>query len=377
MPYAPFEYVDKNGKSHRLERRMRTYTMEEVVFLREQLRNLANVDQNISIYKRENGVDTSFGNIAIEWIEYKTRSVRPYTVKRYCSILDNHLLPKLHDLDISKISRSTLQEIIDQLGNQNKVRTAQFCHRVLSNLFKFALKREYITTNIFIDIELPRYTARKIEVFTKDEAKLFLNFAQRSKHGLMFEFALITGMRPEEYFGLQWDALDFEHGLAIVKQSLNLQMPERVEFQNVKSKNSLRQILLPQRLLDKLQTHKLNSHPTSLNLVFPAENGNPLRLNNISRRHFTPLAKQITDKRIHLYSLRHTCATLLLLAGENPKVVAERLGNSIEITLKTYSHVLPNMQKAASGSTIFNFADSAATADLKTAACVCFCKFAI
>jgi integrase len=38
----------------------------------------------------------------------------------------------------------------------------------------------------------------------------------------------------------------------------------------------------------------------------------------------------------------------LLAAGENPKVVSERLGHaSITLTLDTYSHVLPDMQKAA------------------------------
>ena len=51
---------------------------------------------------------------------------------------------------------------------------------------------------------------------------------------------------------------------------------------------------------------------------------------------------------IRFHDLRHTAATLLLLAGENPKVVSERLGHaSIEITLNTYSHVPPTMQKQA------------------------------
>jgi len=51
---------------------------------------------------------------------------------------------------------------------------------------------------------------------------------------------------------------------------------------------------------------------------------------------------------IRFHDLRHTHATLLLAAGENVKVVSERLGHSkIQITLDTYSHVLPTMQKAA------------------------------
>jgi len=41
-------------------------------------------------------------------------------------------------------------------------------------------------------------------------------------------------------------------------------------------------------------------------------------------------------------------ATLLLSKGVNPKIVSERLGHaSIALTLDTYSHVLPTMQKDA------------------------------
>ena len=49
-----------------------------------------------------------------------------------------------------------------------------------------------------------------------------------------------------------------------------------------------------------------------------------------------------------MYDLRHTCATLLLKRGVNPKIVSERLGHaSITLTLDTYSHVLPDMQEGA------------------------------
>jgi integrase len=45
---------------------------------------------------------------------------------------------------------------------------------------------------------------------------------------------------------------------------------------------------------------------------------------------------------------RHTAATLLLTQNVHPKVVQERLGHAqIHITLDTYSHVLPSMQKDA------------------------------
>mgnify|MGYP001144875256 CR=1 FL=1 len=52
------------------------------------------------------------------------------------------------------------------------------------------------------------------------------------------------------------------------------------------------------------------------------------------------------DPRLHLYSLRHSHATILLQAGVNPKIVAERLGHaSVQMTLDVYSHVIPTMQQ--------------------------------
>lgn len=54
----------------------------------------------------------------------------------------------------------------------------------------------------------------------------------------------------------------------------------------------------------------------------------------------------LPDVRFH--DLRHTCATLLLSARVNPKVVSELLGHaSVSITLDLYSHVIPDMQQDA------------------------------
>jgi integrase len=84
-------------------------------------------------------------------------------------------------------------------------------------------------------------------------------------------------------------------------------------------------------------------------LVFATSNGLPLDTHNIINDYFKPLLKAAKlPESLRLYDLRHSCATILLAAGENPKVVSERLGHaSVTLTLDTYSHVLPTMQKSA------------------------------
>jgi integrase len=84
-------------------------------------------------------------------------------------------------------------------------------------------------------------------------------------------------------------------------------------------------------------------------LVFPGTLGQPLDWHNVSQRAFKEILSDAKlPESFSPYALRHTCATLLLAAGEPSKVIAERLGHSTTaITDDVYSHVLPGMQERA------------------------------
>ena len=70
--------------------------------------------------------------------------------------------------------------------------------------------------------------------------------------------------------------------------------------------------------------------------------GLPIQANNLGQREFARLIKAANVKRITFHGMRHTCATLLLQAGEPVHVVSKRLGHArVEITLNTYAHDHP------------------------------------
>jgi integrase len=49
-----------------------------------------------------------------------------------------------------------------------------------------------------------------------------------------------------------------------------------------------------------------------------------------------------------LHALRHTAASLLLAQGTHPRMVMELLGHStIALTMNTYSHVIPALEREA------------------------------
>jgi len=82
-------------------------------------------------------------------------------------------------------------------------------------------------------------------------------------------------------------------------------------------------------------------------LVFAHPDGSPLDPSTVTHG-FGRLLRKAGLPHIRFHDLRHTHATLMLLAGVHPKIVSERLGHAnIGITLDTYSHVVPGLQEAA------------------------------
>ncbi len=91
--------------------------------------------------------------------------------------------------------------------------------------------------------------------------------------------------------------------------------------------------------------------------MLPASTGPPTQRRKLANRQLVPVLRAAgieeepngpQHRRLTLYTLRHTHATMLLSAGLNPKVVSERLGHTgIAMTLTNYTHVLPSMQELA------------------------------
>lgn len=87
--------------------------------------------------------------------------------------------------------------------------------------------------------------------------------------------------------------------------------------------------------------------PGADGLVFIDEAGEPLHPNVVSKT-FSKLVGEAGAPGIRLHDLRHTHATLSLQAGVHVKIVSERLGHSsVTITLDTYSHAIPGLQRDA------------------------------
>jgi integrase len=194
--------------------------------------------------------------------------------------------------------------------------------------------------------------------FTAEQAERFLNGAQAAKSPYypLFVLMLHTGMRPGELAGLKWG--DWDGTTLRVQRALKQERAGQPRVlgptKTGKPKvlplgNRAREALVQQRRAQVATRLLLGNAYHDDDFIFANEIGRPLEFSNIRERHFRPLLIALGLPKIRMYDLRHTCASLLLAAGESIKVVSERLGHvNPTVTLNVYCHVLPGMQAQAS-----------------------------
>lgn len=292
------------------------------------------------------------------WLRDAARPrVSARTADGYASLLERHIFPRIGHMRLDRLQPLDIQGVYgEMLMAELSARVVRHTHAALHNALKQAVKWGLMSRNPSDFVELPKVPHKDRRVLSADEAVEFLKAAETMPNGLIFEFALLTGMRPEEYLALRWSDIDFQRGAAQVQRAL-VRHKKRVSFEEPKTPRSRRTVFLPGPLVEKIKAHKrrqaverikLGEAWGSFDLVFCSVEGTPLSIPNITYRYFRPILGAAKLPRIRLYDLRHSCATLLLIAEENPKVVSERLGHStIVLTLDTYSHVLPTLQKGA------------------------------
>ena len=196
------------------------------------------------------------------------------------------------------------------------------------------------------------------QILTGDQTLKRLEVAKGSGLEVLVFVALTTGMRKGELLALRWDDMDLEKGVLYVQRTVS-RIPGRGYMESEpKTKSSRRRIVLPGVAIEALKGHCSNQENARVKagekwndwgIVFANKYGGCLRPDTVLDT-FHQLLKDAGLPTMRFHDLRHSAATILFVAGVNPKVIQELLGHSkISITLEVYSHVLPSMQQEAAG----------------------------
>lgn len=343
---------DAKGKRHYFNKTVRGTKKEAKKYLTAKLR-----EQDLGVFVEASRETLNF--YLDRWLETVARPrLREHTFNSYREWLARYVRQPLGERKMGDLKAAHIQAVYSTMLERGlQPRTIRYTHSILTSALKQAARWNIIARNPCELVELPRQKREEMKAFSPEEATRFLKAAREDKHGIVLAFALATGMRVNEYLALQWKDVDLQKGTATIQRVVVWRGGGGWYFSEPKTSKSRRTVPLPASLVARLAAHrreqaehrmKLGGEYDNHDLVFATGKGTPIYYRNIATRHFAPVLKRAGLQGFRLYDLRHSCATLLLSAGENPKVVSERLGHSsIVLTLDIYSHVLPDMQRAA------------------------------
>jgi integrase len=150
-----------------------------------------------------------------------------------------------------------------------------------------------------------------------------------------FEFAFMTGMRPEELIALRWTDVDWNHGTIRVERAMSAGKVTTLKTYQT------RDVDLVQRAVVALQTMKAWTFvgKPDADIFQNPVTGRSWHDERSQRDHYwKPALRRQGIRERRAYNTRHTYATNALCAGVNPSYVSRQMGHkSAKMLFEIYS----------------------------------------
>jgi integrase len=278
--------------------------------------------------------------------EVVNHSLAPKTISSYQYIIEKHILTDLGKIKLTQLRADHLQKLYsDKLNSGLSKRTVLYFHQILHKALEHAVKMGLVARNVTDMADHPTIRRTAPETLSVAQVKELLDSLQNDRLYPLYLLAVSTGMREGELLGLHWEDVNLETGVITVRHQAQEIPGQGMIIKEPKTETSKRPIELPTKALDCLR--QLDRSSSHVGLVFKTSNNTPFSQRNLIR-HFHQSLKKADLPWVKFHSLRHFTATSLLQRGVHPKLVQSLLGHStIGLTLDTYSHVIPGINREA------------------------------
>lgn len=239
--------------------------------------------------------------------------------------------------------------------------------RCLSAIFTAATKKEVMRRNPCSNTMTLKKKSKTPAVYLDETQALNLIAALDEQDDFQFKVQintlLFTGMRGGELCGLQWQDIDFENSVIYIRHTLAYMRGKGqgkssvYELQTPKTTAGERYVVIPASVLALLKEHRERQAErqaaareawTHSDMVFTTAFGGFYGEQYLNAKFKKFAAKIGLPENIHIHSLRHTTASLLINSDISPKLIAEQLGHSsASITQDIYSHIFASSKARA------------------------------
>ena len=237
--------------------------------------------------------------------------------------------------------------------------TIRSYHRIISSMLTKAVKWGYIPYNPAANAELPKMDTKEAAHLEEADARRLLALLHNEpiKYRAAITFDLLSGLRRGELLGLRWSDVDFDSETISVVQTSSYVPGKGIYTDTPKNKTSSRPLKLSRSAFLLLREYQewQNSQRELCGdrwkdkdgRIFTTDEGVPLHPDALSK-WFRTFVRRNNFPDIHIHSLRHTYASLMIADGTPLVVVSRRLGHAqVSTTANIYAHVIASADEKA------------------------------
>ncbi len=292
----------------------------------------------------------------------KKKPIADNTYDGYESIIEGRVAEYFteYPYTLLQLTPDVFEDYYDWLYGKNRTScTALHHHRLMSQALRWGVKKRKLYYNVLDQVEAPEGSTFEANYYSDEEAVELFRKAKDINDPLYIPVLLATyyGLRRSEVLGLRWSSIDFkrnrisiERKVVMAKVDGKRSVSDTNRMKTVKSRRTLPLVPFVAEELKKLRAFQLecreacggsskyNPQPKDYICINPAT-GYLLKPDYVTD-HFAVLLKKAEMRKVRFHDLRHTCASLLVLAGFSLYQVAIWLGHSTSATTeKFYAHL--------------------------------------
>lgn len=284
--------------------------------------------------KQQGSPDMAFQALYDIYMEDMSHRLRQSTIKNMESVFRERILPYFKDKPIDTITPAdirTWQNIQIDKGYSDGYLLR--IHKAMVTILNYAVRYHDLLSNPCSKAGGIGKPTRSMAFWTLEQYNSFIQHIEDIKAKTALDLLFYSGMRFGEMIALTLGDFDFgADTISITKtfyQNTHTTGPPKTE-------NSVRLITMPASIMQEIRAYTARIYgikPPDRVFTFT----DSLVKGNIKRG-----AEKAGIPRIRIHDLRHSHVSLLIELGFSPYLIAERIGDTVQMVNNTYGHLYPN-----------------------------------